>query len=557
MSVPTPPENLIRQPNRAFAMFHISEIYVPGAADPEKAIYVPNVDDLIIDYQVGFYRCSAVDYTTGLSTLQRWSPPRVNDLVTDQDILLGSGPGRPSESFRAYLDTSVTPFTLSLDARLHMYGTGNRYAKIFRGSDTGEVNGEIISRWYDQSGNFLGENLPLEVVAMDDINNIAIQTPVVGYTLTDMADGELVTVVIYDDAGNVRSINPVTVKRTSFIRTVDMSLEYIVDIGLECPYLSSSDPTTMEVPLNMPVINIPMMGLVTYNSGRVARVPIDGTKFSILGLENYIATRAGQTVPVALSYKIGSGEHSYSMTPSVNNHITKQYQVRTMNPDAAYKVKLYAYPVWVDTLNGYNMKFFLSNLTRDMLWDVTNKVTQGVGARAFNPTQYAVLQRCSFMVNLQEVDSRFNAYNHVETFDIVLSGPPNDALETTWSVGFEPNQDPAFGDETYSEVSYINVNNWTVKVSSGETTQEDWLNKLYSRMLPLMDENSEVIPPVPTHFYLTIGNERELYPIAQWSATLSSNEGDVTGRNVYVEFIRRISGNDLRIGIAALPIRRL
>lgn len=558
MSVPTPPENLIRQQNRGFSTFHISEIYSPSAyaANPEKARYVPNVDDLIIDYQAGFYRCTATDYTTGLSTLQRWTPPRQNDLVSDQDILLGSGPGRPSESFRAYLDTSVTPFSLSLDARLHMYGTGNRYAKFFRGTDTGQ-NGDVISRFYDQSGNYLGENIPLEIVGMDNVSNIAIQTPVVAYTLTNMEDGETVSVVIYDDAGNVRSINPVLVKNTSFVRTVDMSLEYIVDIALESPYLSSSDPTTLEVPLNMPVMNIPMMGLVTYNSGRQARVPVDGAKFEVLGIENYIATRAGQTIPIALSYKIGPGEHSYSMTPSVNNHITKQYQLRTMNPDTAYKVKLFAFPEWVDALNGYRLKFYLTNLTRDYLWEVTSKVTAGVGSRAYNPTQYAVLQRCSFMINLQEVDSRFTAYNHVETFDIVLSGPPNNMLTTMWGVGFEPNQEPSFGDETWCSVHYNNPSSWSVEMASGETTLANWLAKMFQRTIPLKDENSEVVAPNPTHFYLNIANERELYPIAQWNAVLTTHEGDVTGKNIYLEFIRRVSNNDLRLGVAAVPIRRL
>lgn len=556
MSVPTPPENLIRQPNRGFTVFHISEIYRPGAEDPTKAIYVPNVNDLIIDYNAGFYRCTAVDYTTGLSTLTRWTPPRQNEYVTDQDILLGSGPGRPSESFRLYLDTSVTPFTISLDARLHMYGTGNRYAKIFRGSDI-SANGQVISRFYDQSGNYLGENLPLEVVAMEDVTNTAIQTPVVGYTLTAMPDGELVTVVIYDDAGNVRSVNPVTVKNTGFVRSVDMSMEYIIDIGLETPFLSSSDPTTIEVPLNMPVINIPLTGVVTYNSGRQTRLQVDGTKFELLGIENYIATSAGQTVPVALTYRVSPGEHTYSLTPSVNGHITKQFQIRTINPDAAYKPKLFAWPEWVDALNGFRLKFYLTNLARQTIWDVTNKVVAGQGSRAFNPTQYALLQRCTFAVNLQEVDSRFNQYLHVQTFDIMLSGPPSDAVDSLWTLGFEPNQEPAYGLQTYALMQYVNVGNWEVQLHCGLSDLTQWLERVYLRTKPLKDELTEPAPLTPTHFYLNVGNSRALYPINQWNMTLVTDAGLTTGKNVYLEFIRRISGNDLYLGTAALPVRRL
>lgn len=551
MSVPVPPENLLKDPNRGFHFWHVNEIYVPGGS----GLYVPNVNDLYIDYTAGFYKCNSVDYTTALSTWVPWDPPRRNEYVTDQDILLGAGPGRASESYRAYLDTSVTPFTICLDARLHLYGTGVRYAKFFKGVDTSTMSGEVISRYYDQSGNFLGENIPMEVVAMENVSNIATQTPVVAYTLTEMYDGEVMSVVVYDDAGNVRSINRVTVVNTSFIRSVDDSLEYIVDINLDCPYLSSSDPTTIEVPLNMPVINIPMMGVVTYNSGRQARMPVDGTQFAVLGLENYIASRAGQTVPVALSYKISAGEHSYSMTPSVNNHITKQYQVRTANPDLSYKVKLYAFPVWVDALHGYELKFFLSNLERNVLWDVTNKVSPGVGSRAYNPTQYAILQRVSFMVNLANVDSLFNAYNHVETFDIVLTGPPNNDLTSPWFVGFEPNQEPAFGDNSTATVHYVSVGNYSVDVSTGAATVEEWLAKTYLRTVPLKDELAEVVPPAPTHFYVVVGNSRTLFPISEWSATLTMAEGRNTGEVVYIEFIRRISGNDLRLSVAGLSAR--
>lgn len=553
MSVPTPPSNLVRQPNRGFTTFHISEIYVPGGT----GLYVPNVNDLIIDYQAGFYRCSVVDYTTGISILVPWDPPRHNDLVTQEDVLLGSGPGRASESYRAYLDTSVTPFALSLDARLHLYGSGNRYIKAFRGVDISAASGDVISRFYNQSGSYLGENIPLEIVAMEDHNNYSIQTPMVFYTLTEMDDGEVVTIVVYDDAGNTRSVNYVTVKNTSFVRTVDMSLEYITDIALECPYLSSSDPTTLEIPLNMVVANIPMMGVVTYNSGRTARMNVDGTKFSLLGTENFIATRAGQTVPIALSYSIGPGEHSYSMTPSVNNHITKQYQIRTANPDNAYKVKLFAWPYWVDAITGYRLKFYMTNLERNYIWDVTNKVTQGAGARAYNPLEYAALQRVTFMVNLNAVDSLFSPYNHVETFDINLSGPPNDSLTTFWNAGYEPNQNPAYGTNTFATVHYNAVNSYTVNVSSGATTQAQWLDRLYYRTLPLLDGFAEEVPLLPTHFYVTSGNQRVLYPIAQWGTALAMTDGPETGQNVYIEFIRRISGTDLQLSTAALPVRRV
>lgn len=549
----TTPDNLIRNPNRGFAFFNITEIYVPGGTGR----YVPNPQDMILDWNSGYYRCVSVDYTTGISQLVRWDPPRQNELVATQDILLGAGPGRASESYRAYLDTSSTPFKLSLDTRLHLYGTGNRYVKMFRGTDISQTTGNVISVYFDQSGNHLGENIPLEVVAMEDITNIAIQTPVTAYTLTRMDDGEVVTVVVYDDAGNVVSVNHVTVMNSTFIRTVDQSLEYIVSIALESPYLVPGDPTTISVPINMVVDNLPIMGVVTYNSGRRNLLPLDGDKFAILGMENYIATRSGQTLPVSLTYKLGPNEYSYSMTVSANNHISVPYKIRTDDPDIAYSVKLFAYPEWRGAIDGYGLRFYLANLERQYLWDVTPFVVAGAGSRAYNPTEYGVLQRVSFMVNLADIDSQFNSYHHVESFEFFLVGPPNLQDNTTWQIGYEPNQNPRYGVDTVANVEFVAANNWAVDLTSGATTLEQWLEKMYYRTIPLYDANTEAKAPVPTHFYLRIGSHSELKPISQWSVIHTMHEGVDTGKCVYLEFIRRISSNDLQLSVTGVPVHRI
>lgn len=547
-------DNPLRDPNRGWKIWQDKEIYVPGG----EGRYVPNVDDLIWSKNNGWYTVTSVDYTSGVSQWIPWYPPRQNEFVGLEDILLGSGPGRASESYRAYLDTSVVPFTLSFDSRLKLYGTTNRYMKVFLGTDTNENTGKVISAYYDQSGNHLGENIPLEVVGMENINNYAIQTPVVGYTMTRMNDGEVVTAVIYDDAGVVRSENYVTIKNSSFIRSVDQSLEYITGISLDSPYLSPSDPSTLEVPINMVVANIPMRGVVTYNSGRTVNYNLDGGKMALLGIENYIATRLGKTVPVSLRYKMGSNEYSYDMTASVNGHISVRYNVRTADPVNAYSVKLYAYPEWVDAVYGYRLRFFLTNLERQNIWEVTPHVEAGSGTRAFNPTEYGTLQRVTFMVDLSKVDSLFtHSYHHTESFEFFLLGPPNTQDDTSWEIGFEPNQDPRYGIDTVAKIGFVASNNWSVDLTSGCTTLEQWLEKVYYLTDPLYNTRTEDRAITPTHFYLRVGNHRELFPISQWGTILTMHEGLETGKCVYLEFIRRTSNNDLQLSVTGMAVHRV
>lgn len=122
----------ISDPNRGFQTWHISELFT---GDDDGGRYVPNKDDMVISYLVGLqiYRVKAVDYTTGLSELDAID---LLNIVGADDVdgnLLGAGPGKISESYRAYLDTSVIPHTLAFDARLKLYGTTAKYVKVIRG----------------------------------------------------------------------------------------------------------------------------------------------------------------------------------------------------------------------------------------------------------------------------------------------------------------------------------------------------------------------------------------------------------------------------------------
>src|SRR5690606_38246651 len=124
------------------------------------------------------------------------------------------------------------------------------------------------------------------------------KTPKVGHTVEELDDGELVTAVVYDDVGNAVSITRLLVKKTAFVRTVDESKRFVTGIHIESPFLSKSDPRVLEYPINMPIQALSLVGVVTYSDGGVKRMPIDGTKFSLYGLNNYIATILGQRIPL-------------------------------------------------------------------------------------------------------------------------------------------------------------------------------------------------------------------------------------------------------------------
>jgi hypothetical protein len=551
MADPILPPTVIIDQNRGYRMWHISELYFPDGTG--NGAYVPNVNDMVLDWNQGFFRVTAVDYTTGESTLSKWNPPAESEAVSDQDILLGAGPGRQAESFRAYLDVSVMPHRLALDSRLHIYGSNAKYYKVFKGTDLSPA-GEIISAFYNASGTFLGENVPLELVVMPDATNVAVKTPAVGYTLRSLSDGEVVTVVVYDDAGNVSSSAKLLVKNTAYMRTTDASLKYVTAIRLKTPFLSKSDPKLIEYPINMPVQNLNLMGEVQYSDGSKLEMPVDGTKFSVYGLDNFVASIQGQTLPVVLTYKLSAGEYAYINEPSPDKHIAENYRATTLKADGAYSVKLYSYPVWQDQINGYRLEHFLYNLNREEVYNVTGLVQLASGSPAFNPTDYGVNQKLTLAINLNQVNPKFSAFRHTQTIDISLLTEGTLNGQDNWTIGFSPGQTPRYGVGLEAIATFVDVTNWRLDLTCGCTTKAEWLEKVYAATQPLIDPSSEAIAPEPNFFVLVSGNQRIELPIDQWGTLVTVTAAPAEGKNVYIEFLRRGQVTDWQLSKAALVV---
>lgn len=552
MSAVIPPPDIIKDPDRGWRTWFLPEIYVPGGSGR----YVPNVDDLVIDYTNGYFRVISVDYTTGISIRQPWTLP-INSNPDNEDQLVGSGPGYQSESFRVFLNTAVQPHTLTCDKRLHMYGSEVQYIKIFRGRDISSA-GVVISAFYDQSGQFLGENIPMELVQQPDVHNLAIKAPKVGYTSYELPDNEVVTAVAYSPTAGAVSISRMLILNSSFVRSSEDSLKYIVGIAVESPFLSPSDPQMLQFPINMPVLNLNLMGRVTYSDGSSKLLPVDGTKFTMHGLNEYVATVASQTVPLILSYALTPDEeYSFMVNPSINDHISVEYKGRTTVMDGAYSIKLFCTPVWIDVLNGYRLEWHLYNLLRDEWYNVTNKVSLSTDSVVFDPLLYGTVQRLNVAVQLNEVDPRFAIYRHTQTIQVVLKAQGSDQTQDNWNIIYTPGQVPAYGTGIKALAHLVNVNNWQVDITCGATTKQEWLDKVYYPTQPLIDPEAETVPPVPNFLLIRSGTHEVEVSVDDWNQPLALHEAPAEGKPLYLHFMRRNASTDLQLAVGGLITHRV
>lgn len=534
--------------NRGWRQWHISEIYTGPTGNGR---YVPNINDAVLDWDQGWLKVIDVDTTTGLSTLVKHSFPLDNGFPME-DVLLGVGPGAVSESFRLYVNKSVTPHTLAVDSLLHVYGSQNSHVKIFKGTDIGP-SGKVISANYNQNGEYISENIPLELAVRSEELNICVKAPAIGYTNENLQDGELATLVVYNNEGGVSSRNVLLVKNTAFVRASEASQRYITHITLESPFISPADQELLLVPINVPIESLTTMGRVHYSDGGSRRQPIDGTKMSIYGTNEYVSTILGQRAPLVLSYKLGPNEVSTSTENGNIRHISRTYYAESSEVVGSYTVKLFIVPQWVDEFSGWRLDYFLYDLDRGDFFFATPYVEPGVNSPPFDPLLYGVTQWLTVAVDIEKVDPRLKPFRHVQSFGIALMA---DGLSdnTSWLLQYSPGQQPEYGQNLSAEVVFNAIGDWVVDISNGIGSFEEWIEQVYYRTQPLFNPRNETKAPLPTHFVMNLNGIRTEHPLAEWNDPIPSTTGGVEGRSLILEWVRKVGGQSLQLGSSPLKI---
>ncbi|MNU48726.1 hypothetical protein D3C71_376500 [compost metagenome] len=545
----------ITDPNRGHRRWRKDEIYT-GPTGTGR--YVPNVNDEVWDWVTGLWQVIAVNLLTGLSQLKEYEPPKTGSEVSDEDILLGVGHEHQNESYRVYLDTSVTPHVLAIDSRLRVYGTTVSSVKIFWGTDISDES-KVISAMYDHGGTLLGENIPLELVQVPNnpqsgvpsAINYAVKAPMVGYTLQKLPDNEVVTAVLYDDVGNVTSITKLLVMNTAFIRTTDASKKFITSIHLESPFISEGDDSLLKFAINMPIDALNARGVVTYSDGSRKIMPVDGTKFNLYGLQNFIATIVGQKIELALSYKLSAEEYVYGASANVTKHMSVPYWATTTRMNGAYSVKLFCFPQWIDATMGYKLRWFLFNLNRSEFFEVTDKVTFALNSNPFDPTSYGPIQRINVGINMSDIDSNYSDWRHAQTIGVALLAPGN--LEANgWNIEYSPGQTDLYGRDLKARAKFINVNNWLLKIDSYRQSKAIWLKDTFYNAQPLVNTQSETQAPEPNYFMLMINGKEYAYPIDRWNTEIQVPEVPKNGEPLFIRFVKRLQEGDLQLGMGGM-----
>lgn len=559
---------LIRDMDRTPSVLFIETIYQgEETKDNPNAVIVPNVGDMVIDRSAGypkFLEVVYIDETTLIPTLVEPSIPVDTNSGNKSFTLLGVGPGYQSETWRLFIDKSVVPHVILPDSRLHVYGKETTKYKIFLGTDTSMVTGKVISMNFNANGELISEDIPLEKVAFASTDKVdtnqAVKACRKGYTTHSLENGDVVTLVTYNDEGQATSYNTLLVHCTALDRSVEASTKYVTSISLASPFLDKTENNVLIFPMNLPRDALAIMGVVHYSDGTSKELAIDGVRFRLDGLDNYVPMKQAQLIKLTLTYNLPKGEMALNSKMNEVPFISVKYFGRTTPVDGSYSVSLFPIPNYVNDVYGWRLRWFLYTLDRDISYDVTDIVRAGANQLPFNPTLIGETQDITVSIDLNDVDPRLKHYTHVQSYKITLMDKPRTGLTSPFYIHYEKDQDPPYGQNIVCKSVTdpgLTPGQSKIDVSCGCKNVDEWLERVYYRTKPLYDVFSERRAPRPTHFTIILNDVQATYPLRAWNTTLVLPTTSIDGVGVVVQF-QRIDGNtELQLGASPMMFMNL
>lgn len=550
MATITIPEIDKTRPNRWWFMHEIYD------GPNKEGRNVPNPDDAVMDWNGGVYRVVAVDYgNTNMSILERKNPFTIGGGVGFDDVSIITGPGTNATNFRVYVDTETVPHVMSVDSRCYWNGSENSYIKVFRGTDISATKGVVISAVLNQSGQISSENIPLETIVVPNGTNIAKKSPRSAYCSDTVTDGEIVTIVTYSKGGAITSVDRFVVKTTNAVRTLDQSSTYVAGIELITPFLSATDRRLVECPINLLAQSLQMTAKVTYDNGKSVTYPVDGTRFSLAGKDFLVSSQIGQVIDVVLLYTLAADELAMGATSNTPDRVLREtYRIKVTEVDTYYSVKLFAIPEWTGT--QYAMRYFVNNLERNLLTDVTSKIEFPAGSPVFDGKKYDGVQSITPALNLATLGSSFASYRHVQPMKVTLMKPGNlvDALDF-YRIEYAPNY--TYGElvKAWYTTDAGNANKQTLDLSCGIASVNNWINQLYYSTDPLRHQLLETKAPTPSYVNVRIGltYQKEI-PITDILKPITDLPAGTLGlgTNIRLEFIDKQTSGTKYLGTVGL-----
>lgn len=471
--------------------------------------------------------------------------------LSQKDMLTALGTSFGVSDHKITIDTSVYPHRLDVSPFLHILSVEARYAKIVQGSIRGDHR--VVGFLQSPSGALVDDKIPLDLVkeVSGGVTNYQVKTVQVCYTNIKVKNGDTLGVALYSAAGNFLSETQLVVVDSGFMRDGTAPQDFIDSVYIESPYLSPDNPFELQLPLNWNNSSLNMVGVVSYQSGKKVRLPIDNNKFKLEGMNQLLSSIPGQRCDMTLRYALDRSENTLCQMSAFSNSIPRPYRCIVTKANNSYSVKLYIFPVWDKVTSSYRLKYYIFNLERNLFTEVTSSVRHVTGTPMFDGNLTGATQRLQVSLNLRDVVGTFKPFVHTQAFEVSLYGTP-DEFEAPWTVR-QTNLDPKpFGTGLFAKRSFDTT---TLNISCGIKDFDEWKRRLIKESYPLLSDPRDVDSyPEPTHFTImdASGFQREFH-VEEWDQDLSFGTAKEK-ESINILWTYKNVGQELHVSMSSLIV---
>lgn len=511
--------NIIEHDGDPFRVWHIDDIY-QGVQGAQSELHVPNEKDLVMDPENGFYLVASVDEQSNIPTLVNWNILAIQQQqIEDNDLPGGLSRNYLRSTNKAYADYSVSPARLTIDPYTYLYGSEAVQAKVFKGTDVSS-SGVVISRTYNAAGAFVRDSVDLVRVIP---TNAAIKRMPQTNIDVQLDEGEVLTVVTYSASGGIVAEERFIVRRGSAIAANEIANLYLTQVSLVSELISPSDATLLQNKLNVPFNRASLEANLHYNNGAIVKVPIDGNKVKLLGLDDFNESQLGSPTRLLLMYQPDAQEAAINMSSGNTNALVREYRLQNIKASSSFALKLFVIPVYNDLVSGYTLRYYVGNDEHTQWIEVTADVTTTKPNNdAFGATEYNSTQTLVATLRMDDVlPGVYPNHIHVQQFKLTLRVPTVGAGDA-FVIDYIGDGSGTLGFATFANGSSASRQ---VHFRNDKLNLADWLADLYYEMEPIFDTTLLSAPIQPTHFRVKIDTYEADIPIDDWEEIITVPAG--------------------------------
>ena len=461
-----------------------SDIFDPN--NPSDGKYFPSMFSIVIKQDGSLWYVSSRDEINYKVTLSPCNIITDGDAETSAKIV-----SYGNDKYCLYMDTRVSPYKLIVDAKVLFYGNSLKEYTLTTADENGEER--IISMYLDSTDKFVSDRIPMASIS-PDIK--AYKFPTNCHTTANLTEGDVVTLTVYNNLGNVAATLTLYVRNAVWLNDLNSWTNPIVEFNVESLQTRGNEFYIKE---RQDPSHLNLRPYLVYADGSKAYVNIDNTKCFMYGLDDFIPAYPGYSQTLIFKYFLGRNETALNTT---EKFLTCSKELVVIKDKSDYSFKVSVVPLYNNTLSQWYLKFFLYTDDRNACYDITDQVTYDedfpfVGSYdKWGIEQHVVIDYdVSVALNLNE------EMPGSQSFWITVWDPntferytfkDNEDSDFVYGVDGSITRRPVLHYDRVLDVYYIPTSIFHNK--------EAVIESFYTLSRPFFDTRTESVAPTPTHF---------------------------------------------------------